>query len=186
MNVYIKNMVCLRCVMVVQSILSDLDIRYSGVELGLAKLADTIQPDKLRALNEALKLYDLELMDDRKKILVEQIKVLIVRIFHSTTDDIPHKFSEYLSKVLYYDYTYLSNLFSELEGSTIEKFYIVSRVERAKELMVYDSLTTTEIAYKLNYSSVSHFCLQFKKITGQTPATYKKLCQSENFVWRKL
>jgi AraC-like DNA-binding protein len=96
------------------------------------------------------------------------------------------KLSAYLSKKLNYEYTYLSNMFSELEGSTIERFYIVNRIERVKELIVYDDLSLSEIAYQLKFSSVSHLCQQFKKVTGETPSDYKKLCESNDYVWRKL
>ena len=123
-------------------------------------------------------------MEDRRKIITEQIKVLILQLFQAPDINLQQKFSDYLSKSLFYDYTYLANIFSETEGSTIERFYIVSRVERVKELIVYEKMNITEIAYELNYSSVSHLCQQFKKVTGQTPSEFKKLCESEDFVWR--
>jgi AraC-like DNA-binding protein len=137
-------------------------------------------------LDSALKVYELELMEDKRKILVERIKTLIIELFHSSEVELDIKFSAHLSRSLNYDYTYLSNVFSELEGSTIEKFYITQRIERVKELMVYEGLTVSEISHHLNFSSVSHLCLQFKKVTGLTPSVFKKLCASEDFVWRKL
>lgn len=177
-------MVCVRCKMAVQSVLERLHIDYLTIELGRVKLAGDITREQQNELNNALLYYQLELMEDRKKILVEQIKVLIIDMFHSSYVDVQVKFSEYLSKSLYYDYTYLANSFSEMEGYTIERFYIVNRIERVKELMVYEALSLTEITYKLNFSSVSHLCLQFKKVTGLTPSMFKKLCESHDYVWR--
>jgi AraC family transcriptional regulator len=184
MNIYIKNMVCVRCKMAVQSVLDALDIDYKSVELGVVKLAGELSPEQQKKLNKALNHYELELMDNKKMILVERIKTLIIETFHSSTIDIRLKFSEHLSKKLGYDYTYLANVFSEAEGSTIEKFYILTRTERVKELMVYESMSIKEIAYQMNYSSVSHLCLQFKKVTGQTPTMFKKLCESQDYVWK--
>lgn len=109
---------------------------------------------------------------------------MIIETFNDSQNEMLLKLSEYLSKSLNYDYTYLSNIFSEMEGSTIERFYIVTRIERVKELIVYEGLTISEIANQLNYSSVSHLCLQFKKVSGQTPSMFKKRCESEDFVWR--
>lgn len=185
MIVYIKNMVCVRCKMAVQSVLEALQIGYLKIELGRAELAADLSPGELQQLNNSLKHYELELMEDRKKILTERIKVLIIDLFHAADTNLYQKFSEYLAKILFYDYTYLANTFSEVEGTTIERFYIETRVERAKELMVYEDMRTTEIAYQLNFASVSHFCLQFKKVTGQTPSQFKKLCGSPGYVWKK-
>lgn len=184
MNIYIKNMVCVRCKMAVQSVLEQLGIGYLTIELGRVKLAQDIGPEQMAELQPALQHYQLELMEDRRKIITEQIKVLILEMFHMPEINLHQKFSDYLSKRMFYDYTYLANIFSETEGSTIERFYIVSRVERVKELIVYEKLNITEISYELNYSSVSHLCQQFKKVTGQTPSEFKKLCESEDFVWR--
>lgn len=184
MNIYIKSMVCVRCKMAVQSVLEKLDIAYLSVELGRVKLAGNISLEQRNKIQDALKHYQLELMDDKKTILVEQIKVLITDLFHSSNASVHQKFSDYLTKSLFYDYTYLANIFSETEGSTIERFYIVSRVERVKELIVYERSNITEVAYQLNYSSVSHLCQQFKKVTGYTPSEFRKMCESEEFTWR--
>lgn len=177
-------MVCLRCKMAVQSVLEGLGIEYSTIEIGKVNLPAAITPEQQKNLNTALKQYELELMEDRKKILVERIKTLIIELFHASGNDKQLKLSEYLSKEVYYNYTYLANTFSEVEESTIERFYIVTRIERVKELIVYEGLSITEIAYQLNYSSVSHLCLQFKKVTGQTPSMFRKLCKSEDYVWK--
>lgn len=185
MTIYIKNMVCVRCKMAVRAVLQNLNIDYTTIELGKAKLTTDLSVQQRGDLDSALRVYELELMEDRRKIIVEKIKTLVIELFHSSDAELDLKFSAHLSHCLHYDYTYLSNIFSELEGSTIEKFYITQRIERAKELMVYEDLSVTEIAHRLNFSSVSHLCLQFKKVTGQTPSLFKKLCATEDFVWRK-
>lgn len=185
MNVYIKNMVCVRCKMAVRNVLEGLNIAYKTIELGKADLVSNLSVQQLSDLDSALRTYELQLLEDKRKILVERIKILIIELFHSSDVELNVKFSAHLSRSLKYDYTYLSNVFSELEGSTIEKFYITQRIERVKELMVYEDLSVTEISHFLNFSSVSHLCLQFKKVTGQTPSTFKKLCANEDFIWRK-
>ena len=186
MNIYIKNMVCVRCKMAVSTVLENLNIKYTAIQLGKAELVADLSVQQRTDLDSALRVYELELMEDKRKILVERIKTLIIELFHSSEVELDIKFSAHLSRSLNYDYTYLSNVFSELEGSTIEKFYITQRIERVKELMVYEGLTVSEISHHLNFSSVSHLCLQFKKVTGLSPSVFKKLCASEDFVWRKL
>lgn len=185
MILYIKNMVCVRCIMAVQTTLEKLKIDYLSIELGKVKLKTELEPVLQKELNASLKRYDLELMEDRKKILVERIKTTIVQLLHSSNTNLELKLSVFLSESLHYNYTYLANTFSEMEGTTIERFYIENRVERVKELILYEELTLTEIADRLNYSSVAHLCLQFKKVTGQTPAVFKKLCRSDDYVWRR-
>ncbi|RYF96274.1 MAG: AraC family transcriptional regulator [Chitinophagaceae bacterium] len=168
-------MVCVRCKIIVTEILDKLNISFISVELGRVELVSELTKSQKEALNTALQRYELELMDNPRKILVEQVKTSIVSIFHSSSDDdIRLKFSEYLSRKLRYDYTYLANTFSEVEGSTIERFYIEQKIQRVKELIVYNRMGIKEIAYLLNYSSVSHLCKQFKKVAGSTPATFKK------------
>ena len=187
MTVYIKNMVCLRCKMAVQSVLEKLQIEYQSIELGKVNLRSAITTEQLELLNAALNYYELEVMDDKKKILVERIKVCIIEKLNSSSSLImEEKLSLYLSKHLHYHYTYLANVFSEMERCTLERHYIESRIERVKELIVYEAISLKEISYRLNFSSVSHLCLQFKKVTGQTPSQFKKLCESEDFVWRNL
>lgn len=178
MNIYIKNMVCVRCKMAVQVVLEKLNIDYQEIEIGRVTLSKELNSEQQKRLNEALQYYELELMDDKKTILVERIRTLITEMFHSPEDDIPSKFTEYLSKTLHHEYTYLSNTFSEVEKSTIERFYISTRIQRVKELLLYEGLSIKEISYQLNYSSVSHLCLQFKKVTGQTPSEFKKQFKS--------
>lgn len=174
-------MVSVRCKMAVQSVLKELKIDYLHIELGEVKLAAALTPEQQKKLKAALKHYELELMDDKKKVLVEQIKVLIIETFHASDSEMHLKLSEYLSKHLLLDYTYLANTFSEKEGMTIERFFIASRIERVKELIAYEALSIKEIAYQLNYSSVAHLSRQFKKVTGQTLSLFKKLSESPDF-----
>ena len=173
-------MVCVRCKMAVQVVLEKLEIDYQEIEIGKVAISKELEPEQQKRLNEALKYYELELMDNKKNILVERIKTLITAMFYSTDDEIPLKLTHYLSKKLHHEYTYLSNVFSEMEKSTIERFYISTRVQRVKELLVYEGLSIKEISYQLNYSSVSHLCWQFKKVTGQTPSEFKKQFQSNS------
>ena len=174
MNIYIKNMVSARCKMAVQTVLEELEIDYLGIETGIVKLTRDLTPEQRKKLDAALKHYELELMDDKKKVLVERIKSEIFDLFHTPYFENHLKFSEYLGKALNNDYTHLANTFSEMEGITIERFFISKRVERVEELMTGQSLSIKEIAYQLNYSSVAHLCQQFKKVTGQTPSAFKK------------
>lgn len=184
MTIYIKDMVCVRCKMAVRSVLEELGIPYQKIELGMAVLSNPLTPEELEKLNDGLKRYELELMSDRKKILTERIKTLIIELHHSPQADEGTKLSVYIGNNMAYDYTYLANIFSEVEGFTIERFYIESRIERAKELMVYEGLTVKQIAYELNYSSVSHLSLQFKKVTGFTPVDFKKRCEAGDLIWK--
>jgi len=184
MMIYIKNMVCLRCKMAVQSVLEGLQIPYTSIELGRVNLPSALLPEQQDKLAEGLQPYQLELMENKKQILTEQIKVTIMELFVTPGQEMLLKLSEHLCNQFPYDYTYLSNIFSETEGTTIERFYITYRIERVKELMLYESLTIKEISYRLNFSSVAHLSHQFKKVTGQTPATFRKLCANEDFVWR--
>jgi AraC family transcriptional regulator len=186
MLIYIKNMVCIRCVMAVRSVLQTMGIRFHSIELGKVQLAENLGSDTLHNLNKALSHYELELMNGRRQILAERIRTLIIEKLHSPQIEEGFRFSEFLSNQLNYDYTYLANVFSETEGCTIEKYYIIQKVERVKELLLYEGMTVTDIAYLLNYSSVGHLCRQFKKLTGQTPAKFKDNCESEDYIWRKL
>lgn len=161
--------------MVVRAELEKLGIQYSYVKIGEANILGDVHPEELVQLSVALKKSGLELMDDKKSILVEKIKNVIVELVHYTDDQIKVNLSDYLSEKLGYDYTYMANLFSEVKGITIEKFYLSHKIERVKELIVYDELNLTEISYKMHYSSVAHLSNQFKKITGLTPSHFKKL-----------
>jgi len=161
--------------MVVKSELEKLGVHYTSVELGEAEIREDISQEQLDRLSIALKKTGLELMDDKKSILVENIKAVIIELVHYNEEQVKVNLSDYLSKKLNHDYTYLASLFSEVKGITIEQFYLAHKLEKVKELLVYDELNLTEIAFKLNYSSVSHLSNQFKKMTGLTPSHFKKL-----------
>ena len=168
-------MVCIRCKMVVKAELKKLGVHYVAVDLGEADIKDDISEQQLAELDIALRKSGLELMDDKKSLLVERIKMVIIELVHYTEDQIKINLSDYLAEKLNHNYTYLSNLFTEVKGTTIEKFYLAHKIEKVKELLVYDELSLTEIAYKLHYSSVAHLSNQFKKITGLTPSHFKQL-----------
>ncbi len=168
-------MVCIRCKMLVKSELAKLGLHYAFVELGEAEIMEEITSEQMLHLGNALKRDGLELMDDKKSILVEKTKTTIIELVHDNDDQIKVNLSDYLGEKLNHNYTYLANLFSEVKGTTIEKFYLAHKIEKVKELLVYDELTLSEIAYRLNYSSVAHLSAQFKKMTGLTPSHFKNL-----------
>jgi len=168
-------MVCIRCKMVVKAELKNLGLHYVVVNLGEAEIMENITKEQQDQFKEALLKSGLELMDDKKSVLIEKIKNVIVELVHYSEEPLTINFSDYLSQKLNHDYTYLANLFSEVQGTTIEKFLINHKIERVKELLVYNELNLTEIAYLMHYSSVAHLSAQFKKITGLTPSYFKKL-----------
>ena len=168
-------MVSLRCKIVVKEELKTLGLSYFSISLGEVELMKPIQPAEREKIRAALLRSGLELMDDKKSIIIEKIKDIIVEMVHYEEDLPKVNFSDYLSEKLNYSYTYLANLFSETEGTTIEHFIIIHKIERVKELIMYDELSFTEIADKLHYSSISHLSNQFKKITGLTPSFFKSL-----------
>ncbi len=175
MKLLIQNMVSRRCKLFVKMELAKLDIAYHSIELGEVILQQAITKAQKEKLAKALHRSGLEIMDDKKTILVEKIKNIIVEMVHHT-DDLPDvKFSAYLSAKLNKDYHVLSELFSKNKGMTIEHFIIRNKIERAKELIMYNELNLTEIAFKLHYSSVAHLSHQFKKITGLTPSFFKSI-----------
>jgi AraC-like DNA-binding protein len=175
MKIFIKYMVSIRCKMLVKAELEKLSLRYTTVELGEVNLIDAITTKQREQLGISLKRSGLELMDDKKAVLIEKIKNVIVEMVHYAEEAPLTKFSSFLSEKLDYDYTYLANLFSEVQGITIEHFIIMHKIEKVKELLVYDELTLTEIAYQMHYSSVGHLSNQFKKITGLTPSHFKQM-----------
>lgn len=168
-------MVCIRCKMVVRDELNKLGLNHFVVDLGEAEVFDPVSDQQYAELQKALLRSGLELMDDKKSVLIQKIKNVIVELVHYSEEPLLIKFSEFLSQKLQLDYTYLANLFSEVQGTTIEKFFIAHKLERVKELLVYDELNLTEIAYLMHYSSVAHLSAQFKKVTGLTPSHFKKL-----------
>lgn len=168
-------MVCIRCKMVVKEELTKLGLHYTVVELGEAEVQENVSPGQHEQIKVALLKWGLELMDDKKSVLIQKIKNVIVELVHYTEEPLTINFSEFLSQKLHHDYTYLANLFSEVQGITIEKFIIAHKIERVKELLVYNELSLTQIAYQLHYSSVAHLSTQFKKVTGLTPTHFKQL-----------
>ena len=168
-------MVCIRCKMVVENELEKLGLHYRTIELGEADIIEDISNEQLGSLNFNLKKSGLELMDDKRSILVEKIKTIIIELVHYSDDQIKINLSYHLSQKLNHNYTYLANIFSEVKGTTIEQFYLAHKIEKVKELLVYDEFNLTEIAYKMHYSSVAHLSFQFKKMTGLTPSHFKNL-----------
>lgn len=172
-------MVCDRCVMIVKQRLDAMSIDYSVVQLGEVKLNSPINDDQFAALKDDLYSMGFELLDDRKAMLVSRIKSCIIKYIHSEDEEqVSMKLSALLADKLQTDYNYLSALFSSVEGITIEKYVILQRIERVKELLTYNELTLNEISYKLSYSSVQHLSQQFRKITGLTPSQYKQSAAS--------
>lgn len=165
-------MVCDRCIMAVKDIFISLGITISSIKLGEVETAKELNSDQMKRLSDRLTAIGFELLDDKRSKLIEQIKTIIVEIVYNRIT-IKTKLSNYISDKLHLDYKYVSALFSESEGITIEKYFITQKIERAKELLEYDELNLNEIAFELNYSSAAHLSTQFKKITGVTPSQFK-------------
>ena len=174
-KLHIRNMVCNRCKMVVRTELEQMGFKPMDVELGEVTFDRDITDDEKRRIDDRLQAFGFSVIDDKKSRIIEKIKTLIVELVHMHNSELQSNLSAYLSSKLQYDYGYLTGLFSEVEGTTIEKFYIAQKIERVKELLVYDELTLSEIAYQLNYSSVAHLSNQFKKVTGLTPSHFKQI-----------
>lgn len=168
-------MVSNRCKIAVKDELKKLGLHFIVVDLGVVEIMEIISTEKRNLLQEGLLVSGLELMDDKKAILIEKIKNTIIQMIHHSEEVIKVNFSDYLSDKLEHNYTYLANLFSEVQGTTIEQFIISHKIERIKELMIYGELNITEIAWKMNYSSVAHLSSQFKKVTGLSPSHFKQL-----------
>lgn len=168
-------MVSNRCKMAVKEALKNLGLHFIVVDLGEVDLMESLTLDQRVELKSILQTSGLELMDDKRAVLIEKIKNAIVEMVHHTNELIKVNFSDFLSQKLNLDYTYLANLFSEVQGTTIEQFIISHKIERIKELIIYGELSITEIAWKMNYSSVAHLSNQFKKMTGLTPSHFKQL-----------
>ena len=179
MKLYVKYMVSLRCKMMVKEELKNLGLHFVNVDLGIVEIMEDITREQHDQLKSALLRSGLELMDDKKAILIEKIQNVIIEMVHYSEEVPKVNFSDYLSEKLDHDYTYMANLFSETKGITIEHFIILHKIERVKELIIYDELNLSEIAWKLHYSSVGHLSYQFKKITGLTPCFFKLLKQNK-------
>jgi AraC-like DNA-binding protein len=180
LKLYIKYMVSQRCKMVVEDELAKLGLDFVVVNLGMVEMKEEISNEDRELLRANLLKTGLELMEDKKSVLIEQIKAVIIEMIHYSEDMPKVNYSDYISEKLKYDYTYLSNIFSEVKGMTIQQFIIINKIERVKELLLYDELNLTEISYKLNYSSVAHLSNQFKKVTGLSPSFYKQLKQKRD------
>lgn len=168
-------MVSLRCKLIVKSELEKMKLHFVIVELGEVVITEKLSVNKQQQLKTALLKFGLELMEDKKSILIEKIKNIIIEMIHYSDEQPLINFSNYLSEKLNYDYNYISTLFSEVKGTTIEHYIIAHKIERAKELLLYNELSLTDIAYKLHYSSVAHLSNQFKKVTGLTPSFFKNM-----------
>ena len=175
MKIYIKNMVCRRCKMVVKAELEKIGLHPITVELGEVELREDNIDDRKAEVLQSLHAMGFDLIDDRKSKTIEKIKTLIVDLVHARQNNININLSEYLAQNLSQDYSTLSNLFSEVENTTIEKYYISQKVEKVKELLMYGELSLAEIAFELNYSSAAHLSNQFKKVTGFSPRYFRQL-----------
>lgn len=175
MKLHIKNMVCNRCIMVVNDELEKLGLHPASVELGEVVLSEELSDIQKDQVKSALEKVGFELIDNRKSQLIERVKTLLIELVHRQNNQLNTNLSDYLIQQLGHDYSSISTLFSEVEGTTIEKYYIAQKIERVKELLVYDELSLSEIAHLLNYSSVAHLSKQFKKTTGLTPSHFKQI-----------
>jgi AraC-like DNA-binding protein len=174
MVLFVKNMISLPCKLHVKEELRKMGLHAVNVELGLIEIRENLTAEQRNELQTRLRLVGLELIEDRKSIIIEKIKNVIIEMIHFSDDAPTVNYSDYISEKLKYDYTYLSNIFSEVKGMTIQQFIILNKIERVKSLLLFDELNLTEISYKLNYSSVAHLSNQFKKVTGHAPSSYKK------------
>lgn len=168
-------MVCNRCIMVVQNEFDKLGLKINNITLGEVTLDRELDDNRKNAIKSALESLGFELIDDKKSRLIEKIKTTIIDLVHNQDNESNENLSDLLSKEVNQDYNYLSNLFSDIEGTTIEKYFIAQKIEKVKELLVYDELSLSEIAFRLNYSSVAYLSNQFKKVTGLTPSHFKQI-----------
>lgn len=175
MRLFVKHMVSHRCKMLVEDYLNSLKIQFNSIELGVIETSKDLDNIQYQKLNKKLSESGLELIDDKKSILAEKTKNLVIEMIRNNQGNINQNYSSYLSQKLNYDYTYLSNIFSEDKGVTLKQYIIVQKIEKVKELILYNELSLTEISFMMNYSSLAHLSSQFKKITGMTPSQYKRL-----------
>jgi len=178
-TLFIKNMVCNRCIMVVQNEMDKLNLAVKNIKLGEVVFENELSEEQKTTIDKALNPLGFELIDDKKSRIIEKIKNTIIQLVHHQDSGLKNNLSEILSQELHQDYNYLSNLFSEIEGTTIEKYFIAQKIERVKELLVYDQLSLSEIAFQLNYSSVAYLSNQFKKVTGLTPSHFKQIKENK-------
>ncbi len=173
MEIYIKNMLCSRCIMIVEIEMEGLGFHCRSIEIGKIDIIEDVTSEDLMRIETALFRCGLELVDNKKRRLVEKIKSTLIEMIHYSDKQVKLNFSEYLSSRLNHDYTYLANVFSEMESTTVENFIIMQRIQTVKHLITSSELNLTEISWKLNYSSVAHLSTQFKKVTGVTPSYFK-------------
>jgi AraC family transcriptional regulator len=174
-TIFIKNMVCQRCVMTVENILTNLEVPFSKVSLGKVELLEKPTNTELNNIKKELNHVGFELIDTRVNKIIEDVKQAVMEYLALGMDSQNFKLSSFITNKIPYDYSYLSDLFSSIEGKTIEQFFILQRIEKVKELLVYDQLSLTEISYQTGFSSVHHLSSQFKKVTGLTPSHFKKI-----------
>lgn len=174
MDILIKNMVCPRCIEAVKTSLNEEGISFESIELGKVSLSSPLKTDQKIALSKSLESKGFELLESKNSALISQIKSLIIEQIHHSDENLSENFSTFLAEKLQHEYTSLSRLFSQVEGITIEKFITRQKIERVKEFLFYDQLSLSEIAFKLNYSSVAYLSSQFKKETGMTPSEFKQ------------
>ena len=174
MQLYFKNMVSKSCKMIVKAEIEKLGLHCINIELGEAEIKENISKDKWDELDSGLKKWGIELMHDKQSILIEKIRNAVIESVHYAEEPLRVNFSNYLSKKLYHNYCYLANVFSKTQGITIERFYLLHKIERVKQLIVFDDLNLKEIAWKMNYCSTAHLSHQFKKMTGMSPGNFKK------------
>ena len=174
-RLFVKNMVCNRCILTVQNILEEHHIPYANVSLGEVELERDPSAQEVKAFEDSLRKVGFELIETRVNKIIEDIKQAVMEYLNLGMDSQNQKLSVFITKKIPYDYSYLSDLFSSVEGKTIEQFFILQRIEKVKELLVYDQLSLTEISYQTGFSSVHHLSSQFKKVTGLTPSHFKKI-----------
>lgn len=178
-KLYIKNMVCNRCILVVKNELEKLNLNPVNIGLGEVTFSEHITESQTASVQNAILPLGFELIDDRKSKIIEKIKNTIIQLVHHQDGQLKMNLSDVLKDEISHDYNYLSNLFSDIEGTTIEKYYIAQKIEKVKELLVYDELSLSEIAFQLNYSSVAYLSNQFKKVTGLTPSHFKQIKENK-------
>jgi AraC-like DNA-binding protein len=178
-NLIIKNMVCPRCIESVQQVLGEMEVEVVNIQLGRVTTFKTISTNQKKILQTKLSEKGFELLDDKNTQLINEIKSIIIHEIHYQTEAAPINFSNLLADKLHYNYAYLSRLFSSVEGRTIERFILSQKIEKVKELLTYDELTLSEIAFQMHYSSSAHLSAQFRKRTGMSPSAFKKLQNQE-------
>ncbi|MBN8836148.1 MAG: helix-turn-helix transcriptional regulator [Sphingobacteriia bacterium] len=182
MKIFIKNMVCNRCVLVVRQELEKLNIEVTSISLGEVEVQKTPTGKQINLLNKQLHELGFEILDDQKQKQIEKIKTLLIQKVQNDDSKEHYSISDFLSNALHKDYSYISRLFSEVEGITLEQYFILQKIEKVKELLIYGEMNTSEISYQLGYSSVAHLSSQFKKITGLTPSEFKKIGGKRKFL----